>query len=272
MRRFPLLLLFGAMLLAGQSVPAKSGDCQPADMVSYVGGDGECLAIQTFLPANAQEAKVLVVALHGDLSRGGGAEYFFPVAERAAEMGAVGVAMMRPGYSGDGRRSTGTASRDENRDQIYTPDEMDAIAEAVQSLKEHYGVEEVALIGHSGGAVMSGVILGRHPGLVQRALLLSCPCDIPTWRNLRGRQPLIRAESPHDYLDEISPGTVVRLVTGSRDTNTFPVLSRDYAKDAQNRGLDAVFIEVEGASHSFSSTLGDSEGFSRALEEIVTGR
>lgn len=269
------LLICGLFLIVLGGVSAASAaqsDCDPADLVNYAPGVGECLAIQTYLPDDVAAADTLVIVLHGDLSRGGGAEYFFPVAQQAAEHGAIGVAMMRLGYSGDGRTSTGPASRSENRDYIYTANEMDAIAEAVTALKAHYGVTQVAMIGHSGGAVMTGVILGRHPGLVQRALLLSCPCDIPTWRNKRGRKPLIRAESPHEYLDRIPGETIIRLVVGEGDTNTFPALSRDYAASAQELGLDAAFLPVPGASHSFNGTLSGSNAFREALRLVVTGQ
>jgi pimeloyl-ACP methyl ester carboxylesterase len=273
--RFWFLLLTSLItlpLLSNQT-PAygSDDDCRPADAVNYVQGGDECLAIQTYLPSDPASAKALVIVLHGDLSRGGPADYTFPIAQRAAELGAIGVSMMRIGYSGGGRSSTGLASRSESRSEIYTPDEMDAIADATNRLKTHYGAHSVVMIGHSGGAVMTGVILGRHPGLVQRALLLSCPCDVPTWRQINNRKPLSRAESPHDYIESIPAGTMIRLVTGSRDTNTWSRLSRDYANDATAQGLDAQFMEVSGAQHNLDSTMADSEAFKAAITEVISG-
>lgn len=271
MRSFLPALAAALILTASQPAVSADSDCQPADNVNYVPGDGECMAIQTYLPDDLGAARTLVVVLHGDLSRGGGADYIFPIAEDAAEAGAIGVAMMRKGYSGGGRRSTGTASRDEKRPQMYTGDEMDAVAEATAALKAHYGVETVVMIGHSGGANTAGVILGRHPGLVQRALLMSCPCDVPRWRQMKGRNPWPAAESPDEYIGDIPPGALIRLVVGSRDTNTRASLSEDYAADAAARGLDAKAVVLDGASHNFNSSFRDHPDFRAALEEVLKG-
>ncbi|MAL76549.1 MAG: hypothetical protein CMM62_16390, partial [Rhodospirillaceae bacterium] len=109
------IFVFGLLVLPTLSIvaPAQASDddCRPADNQTYVQGGEECLAIQTYLPGTPAQTKTLVIVLHGDLSSGGPADYIFPVAETAAEMGAVGVAMMRIGYSGGGRSSTGRASR-----------------------------------------------------------------------------------------------------------------------------------------------------------------
>jgi pimeloyl-ACP methyl ester carboxylesterase len=270
------IFIFGLLVLPGLSIvaPAQASDddCRPADNLTYVQGGDECLAIQTYLPGTPAQTKTLVVVLHGDLSSGGPADYIFPVAETASELGAVGVAMMRIGYSGGGRSSTGRASRSENRSEIYTPDEMDAIADATTRLKAHHGADTIVMIGHSGGAVMTGVILGRHPGLVQRAMLLSCPCDVPTWRQINNRKPLSRAENPLDYIDRIPAGTMIRLVTGSRDTNTWSRLSRGYAADASAKGIDATFAEVSGAPHNLTAEMADSAEFKDAVRQVVTGQ
>ncbi len=272
----PTIAAVSALLIAafgfGPGASAGDDDCRPADNLTYVQGLDECLALQTFPPSDAAPGKTLVIVLHGDLSRGGPADYIFPVAEQAAAAGAIGVAMMRPGYAGGGRTSTGIASRKENRAQIYTPDEMDEIAAAATRLKDHHGAAEIVMIGHSGGAVMAGVILGRHPGLVQRALLVSCPCDIPTWRRMRGRDPLPNAENPIDHIDRIPAGTMIRLLTGSNDTNTRTSLATDYAAAAQAADLDAAFIELPGAGHNLNDAMAGSTEFQAALAKVILGR
>jgi len=263
-----LIMVFGF----GAGAFAGDDDCRPADNLTYVEGVDECLALRTYLPSDTAPGKTLVIVLHGDLSRGGPADYIFPVAEQAAAAGAIGVAMMRPGYTGGSRTSTGIASRKEKRAQIYTPDEMDEIAAAATRLKAHHGAAEIVMVGHSGGAVMAGVILGRHPGLVQRALLIACPCDIPTWRRMRGRNPLPNAENPIDHIDRIPAGTVIRLLTGSKDTNTRTSLAADYAEKAQAAGLDTVFSELPGAGHNLTDAVAGSAQFEAALAEVILGR
>jgi pimeloyl-ACP methyl ester carboxylesterase len=53
----------------------------------------------------------------------------------------------------------------------------DAIANAIGALKRRYHARKVVVVGHSGGAAIAANILGRHPELIDAALLVSCPYD-----------------------------------------------------------------------------------------------
>ena len=253
---------------AGTLSSAAAGPCENADNVSYVKGAAHCLAVKTFASSDGV-AKTLVVVLHGDLSRGGDADYIFPVAESASEYGAVGVAMMRPGYTGDGRRSSGTPSRSQNRWDVYRGEEVDSIAAAVAALKKHHGAERVVMVGHSGGAVISGVMLGRAAPLVDAALLVSCPCDdIAAWRARKNRRPLQNAESPIDYLPSVPKAARIFALTGDRDTNTTPDLAQKYVEEAKRLGLDASFILLRDAGHGFRR-IGGQTDFHTSLKQAI---
>lgn len=252
-KRFQCALLFLATIVFASVTTlnsAAAARCEAADHLKYVNGADHCFAIKTFLPQSGS-AKTLVVVLHGDLSRGGVADYIFKVAQVAAEAGAIGVAMMRPGYTGDDRRSSGTASRDQSRDDIYRASDTDSMATAVRSLKKHHGVSRVVMAGHSGGAAIAGVMLGRSAPLVDAVVLISCPCDVPRWRDARHRKPLANAESPIDHLKSVPKTARIFALTGERDSNTFPWLGRDYVNRAKSIGLAADFIEIPGAGHGF---------------------
>ena len=59
----------------------------------------------------------------------------------------------------------------------------DAIAEAIEALKWRFRASKVIVAGHSGGAAITANILGRDPGLIDAALLVSCPRgDVNRWR------------------------------------------------------------------------------------------
>ena len=142
--RFLVVALFaGVFLSAGAiTVPdrASAAPCTSADNVATVSGTDHCLQI-----------------------------------EAAAARGAVGIAMMRPGYTGDGRTSSGLASRDQNRDQIYSAAEFDSVGAAVAALKAHHKAGRVVMIGHSGGAANAGVLLGSRPDIVDAVILIRAP-------------------------------------------------------------------------------------------------
>ena len=115
---------------------------------------------------------------------------------------------------------------------------------------------EFTLIGHSGGAAIAANLIGRHPGLVDAAVLASCPCDVPRWRahmkeRLGGRvwDEAVRSLSPHLLADGIGRETLVRIVVGVEDDNTLPAYSREYAGRLRRLGIDVELTELEGRRH-----------------------
>ena len=209
----------------------------------------------------------LVVILHGDLSRGGTADHNFPIGRQVAKRKVPAIVMMRPGYTGSGRTSTGRPSRKQGRYERYNEAEIDSIATAVGKLKSHYKARRVVLVGYSGGALISGVMLGMHPGLVDGVVLVACPCDVSRWRKARGRGPLPSAQSPHEWLDKAPAHAWIIAITGSNDRNTFPELAEDYVAVARARGLDAEFVPVRGAGHSLRRGL--ERAVTAALDQVL---
>lgn len=268
MQKISWALCLTVAAILGNAADVRAEICSAPDNVASVSGTAHCLAIKTFMPATA--ADTLVIALHGDLSSGGSADYIFKVARSAAESGAVGVAMMRPGYTGDDRTSSGTASRDQNRGDIYRAGQTDSMAAAVANLKKHHNATRVVLVGHSGGAAIAGVILGRSAPLVDAVLLVSCPCDVAKWRDARDRKPLENAESPIDYLKAVPKSAQIFALTGERDRNTFPWLGKEYAMKAKSMGLSAAFIEIPDAGHGFGRLSRQPHIFD-ALKKAISG-
>lgn len=252
---------------SGSSVVSSAGFCEKADNLNWVPGKNLCFAIKTLSPASGS-TKTLVVALHGSLSRGGDADYIIRVARRAARYGAIGVAMARPGYTLDGRTSSGVATRDQHRDERYTADEISSIGVAVASLKKHHGAERVVMVGHSGGAIISAVILGGFAPLVDVAILVSSPFDIPDWLYSQGRKPFANAESPSDYLSLVPKSSKIFAFTGERDTNTRPELAQDYVNKARGMGIEAKFFMIERAGHGFNR-IGRSGEFKKSLRQAI---
>ena len=259
-----MLFVFALIPIFGSHADAN---CESPDNLNSVSGAAHCLAIKTHLPASSS-TKTLVVVLHGDLSSGNDADYIIRVARRAASYGAIGVAMARPGYTLDGRTSSGTATRDQSRDDRYTAYEISSIAAAVSALKKHHGARRVVMVGHSGGAVFSGVMLGMSAPLVDVAILVSCPCDVPRWRSSHGWRPLESAESPIDYLSDAPKSARIIALTGKRDKNTWPEIARDYIQRARGIGLDAKFLMIEFAGHGFSG-IDASDEFTEALIQAI---
>lgn len=229
-----LLSMFSAFMFALGSFSTASADETFGPLDGFVFGDGD---------------QALVIFLHGDISGGGPANYHYRIVTSAGggEPDAVIVGLLRPGYDdGAGRQSPGT--NHERRDQ-YTAENNALVAETIASLIELYQPERTIVVGHSGGAAQLGVVIGRYPGLVDTAILLSCPCDLIRWRDARNARRFVRSESPIDFVDAIDPSTRIVAMTGVDDENTFPFLAEEYVAAAQANGLEAELILVEGATH-----------------------
>jgi predicted esterase len=244
------VLAVGALALTF-TLRAAAAACPPESAIKeYVFGGGLCLVAVTFGAETAGAAPSLVVVVHGDISDGGAATYHAEFARTLARPGVVAVALNRPGYAdAAGRVSEGsTLGRHDN----YTAANVAAVAGAIDALKKHYRARRVIYVGHSGGAAIGGVLIGRRPGLVDGAVLVSCPCDIARWLHERGHPPWTRSLSPDFFIARVPKTTEVVAITGAADDNTFPMLAEDYVARLARRGVAARFVGVAGAGHGFS--------------------
>ena len=227
--------------------------CEAPDNETFVQGDSHCLAIET--TEAEEDAETLMVMLHGDTSRGGPVDYAFQAAKLFAGTTVTSVGMARPGYTAYNRKSSGIATRDQSRNVRYGLKEIQSIGTAISRLKTHHQAEQLILIGHSGGALIAGVLLGSHPNLIDGVILISCPCDVPRWRREHQARSLASAQSPHKWLKKARLDTRIIAITGSKDRNTFPRLAKSYIKAAGKRGMQAEYVEVAGAGHGLGHSL-----------------
>ncbi len=264
MKRY-LYTVFVVLFLTGCVTTSKKiieESCSPTDNINYVFGNKECFRIITSNPI--KKPKALVVLIHGDVSSGGASDY---LAKRAYRLepkvnNFTVVALIRPGYfDSDGNYSTGS---DNNRRDHYTAHNVDAIASAIKNLKEEYRPSKIIIAGHSGGAAIAGNIIGRHPNLIDGAVLVACPCDIPRWRAKRNSS-WTSSLSPMTYVKDIK-NTKVTVIAGGDDSNTFPSLMSDYVDALKKNGVDASFSLLEGVSHN---GVARSDEFFSAIADIA---
>lgn len=190
----------------------------------------------------------VIVFLHGDVSRGGPTNYHNPVMQSVARKArnTTAIAMVRPGYSNGQVQSPG--NNHDRRDQ-YTKKNNTLVANTLKSLRKAYPNSRLVVAGHSGGAAQLGAVIGRYPGLVDSAILISCPCDIKTWRAKYRPFPRSERESPIKFAGKIGPKTRVIALTGANDTNTWPGLAEAYVAKAKAGGTPAAFSSIPGADH-----------------------
>jgi len=261
MRR--LLIAAGLGLALAFPAAAQSPPGCAQDPARWAGPPGRCLAMTSH---GAARGEVLVVVLHGDLSGGAPAQYHRALADRIARAlpGAAVFALVRPGYpDGEGRVSDGDLNA---RSDHYTAANMAIVAGAIAALKQRTGARRVVAVGHSGGAATTANILALHPGTVDAAALVACPCALTAWRN--GRRPWISSVDPYAGIGRVPAGTKVVAFTGARDDNTRPALASDYVGQLARRGLPARFVEVPGAGHNDVVEAIWNSGFGTTLAEL----
>ena len=263
-RRLTAIAAVICLLSLTASVVSSSAACEKADNLNWVSGNNLCLAIKTFVHDEQVARPVLRVYLHGDNSRGGPSDYMYRYAALYAP-GVVSVAMLRPAhYDREGRRSS---PKTYGRRNWETEESIDAIAAAVRKLKIHHKASRVVMIGHSGGSNISAVMLGRHPGVADAALLAGCACDKEAKKMMQGRTYRSEDINPIDYVDKIPPNAKIIAITGSRDTTNPAELCRPYIRYLKERGVSARLDIVKGARHSFRR-LGRSIAYQVGLLEL----
>ena len=259
--------------LAHLSTAAQAESCSN-DMKRRVAAGGGCFAIDLVAKKEIGKGEPLFVFLHGDgqpINRENKyrrAYAWLFLGLDAYKVNAIAIA--RPTYSVVTGKTVGVPGY--YRKDQYIPGAVDGIADALKVLKKHYRPSRLILIGHSGGSMISGIILGRNPGLADAALLIAWGCDTPTWRQWRidsaggGRGHWPESLSAWDYIDKIPVGsTKVIAITGSKDPNTLPKFAKRCIDKMKARGIDARLELAVGMKHN---AVFLSDKILKAVEEL----
>jgi pimeloyl-ACP methyl ester carboxylesterase len=216
--------------------------------------------------------RTLVVLLHGD--RGGSLEQrhlerWQAVGRSLAAADRDVVFMVRPGYRTPLGSSSGWANP---YDDDYTAENVARVAGALAALRQTRQATRVVVVGYSGGAAITALLLGRHPGVADAALLLACPCDIPPWRAHRNMQRggsgrMWTSLNPRAFLSGMELGTPVIAATGTDDDNTLPEFARQWAEQAKAAGARATFETVP--DHDHGSIL-RWDGIAQRLQSLIS--
>jgi pimeloyl-ACP methyl ester carboxylesterase len=150
--------------------------------------------------------------------------------------------LLRPGYTDpQGNRSDG--ARGDAAGDSWNVTNTDAIADAIGCLKHVWNARKVVVAAHSGGASLAANVLGRHPALVDQALLVSSVYDVEKWRQYmfqrtgqRVFEGKIETLSPIKQVIGVSDQVEVTLVSGNEDEIAPPAFSEQYETAARKHG------------------------------------
>ena len=237
----------------------------PGGETMWIDANGLRLKTKIYKSSKMSDRPVLVLVLHGDLlAPGAPPTYHYAFARRAAEQmdDVVAAALLRPGYGDDdGDRSDGKQGM--RTGDNYTPDVVDRVAQAIRTLQTKFHPAATVLTGHSGGAAITGNLLGRYPSEVNAALMVSCPCDVPVWRKHMVKYEFsqvgpfslvflapVGSLSPMDLAGKVPPSTRVRMVVGGQDPVAPPDFTQEYAEALRRHGVDVAVEVAPGLAHN----------------------
>ena len=215
----------------------------------------EGLQIQVYGDIASLSKPTLYIFLHGESCN---ADYMKYMAKNTVENNVLSIVMAKPGCTLNGNKSAGIY----HRYDPFTVDRVEGVANATRSLKKQYKARKIFLIGHSGGAAVAGIILGRYPELVDGMVAIAFPANIPdlmAYHNLVIKE--YKSLSPHDFIEDIKLTSSIHIIVGSDDNLTPPVISAGYVNDARERGLEVEYLILDGMSHN--TTLNTTEVWRR---------
>ena len=223
---------------------------------SWVQGGPFRLRTWTFVNEEKRESPILLVVIHGDAPFNKPEyHYIFAAKAAAANPNVVAVGLLRPGYTDpDGNTSDG--ERGEAAGDSFHVTNTDAIADAIGALERRWNARKVVVAAHSGGGALAANILGRHPALIDQALLVSSVYDVEKWRRYMFEQtgePIFEGKietlSPIDLISGVSDQVQATLLVGSQDEIVPPRFSEQYESAAHEHGKNMRLVRLEGGGH-----------------------
>lgn len=214
--------------------------CQKEDFVNFVSDVVGCIAINIHSDIKFDEnlKKKLVIFIHGDQVETKNI-YFDTFASEFVQPDILLISITRPGWTNIKDHKSEGKLNISNGDNYIPKEDVDPIYRVIKKLKKKFKTLETLVVGHSGGAAITGILYGRFTKLVDSAILISCPCIVPLWRrdyynniikktNKLFCMPKFKSHSPHQYVKKISSNLNIHIFAGNKDKNTLPIYSQEY--------------------------------------------
>jgi hypothetical protein len=208
-----------------------------------------CEVESIFLTGTANMAAPMVVVLHGDapfVNRR--YQYAFASNLAGAVPGTRVFTVFRPGSADPNEAKLGVERAVAFRDS-YRLEVVDDIARAIESLKARWNAPGVILVGDESGAAAAAYVAALHPDLVQSAVLILCPCEIPALTFHRTLLT-VHSVSPLQALDQMSKRTKVTAIAGTNDSMRKEIAS-SYVAKAAALGISASLVLIPTRGRGF---------------------
>ena len=116
---------------------------------------------------------------------------------------------------------------------------------------------------------MSSIILGRYPHLADGAVLASTIYNVHKWAKKHKWESYPNSLSPSDFVKTIPKNDFVYIVSGTKDTDTYPEMSLKYYKALLKRGVKTKFLRVKGGTNN-SVVIRDAAIFDKTINMAIS--
>ena len=211
---------------------------------------------QVYKSETLSENPALLVVLHGDAPfNRPDIQYYFADRLARTTQDVVAVGILRPGYV-DTKENRSAGVRGKTNSDNWHAENTDSIAALIRELVKEWKPRKTIAVGHSGGAALTANILGRHPGLIDGAVLVSFPSDAAAWRkhmlDVTGFPVFTEAPktlSAIELIDTVPKTTEIKMLVGDQDNTTPPWLSERYLEKGKKLGLKITMETLPGKGH-----------------------
>ena len=254
------LIIITFIFLFSKHLSAKF--CTKEDYINYVSDFTGCIAITIHRDLNSEENldnKKLVFFIHGDQIKPK-VTYFDNFVLNFLIDDAVLISITRPGWINKKNNKSDGKKNISNGDNYIPNIDVDPIYRTIKKIKKRFNSKEIIVIGHSGGAAITGILFGRFNNIINEAILISCPCIVPLWRknyieqlSLKNKQkicmPKYKSQSPHEYVRKIDSKIKINIFVGQDDKNTLPFFSHQYHSLLKKFGKN-VHLKIFSGNHT----------------------
>ena len=251
------LLLLIISVLSSCNARTQNNNCDRKDTLNYISTQNGYLYVKTFKSDSIGLNSNLLIVIHGDAPFNP-PSYQYKLSKKISEQvnNTVIVSILRPGYKdNEGNKSDG--KRGLTTGDNYTEEVINSLTSVIKELKNRFKPSRTLIVGHSGGAAISANIVSLTPNLADKAILVSCPCDVEAFRkSMALKQPFygawrdsVKSISPINIINKICVKTDITLIHGQQDDIVPFEIAETYYKQLKSNNIKAEIIKVEGAGH-----------------------
>lgn len=234
-----VVFLLGAVNLFAKKV--TENECKQKGE-EYIFAGAECVQ---FAVSEGDTEDALTVVVHGTWDAGtntlGRYAPFTESLAMATDITTVAIAL--PGYSNTSTNKLKPLSHKTKKNLAATKEYVLFLGKVIDTLKEKYKAKQINVVGHSAGAMMVGTLTGFKPRLIQNVALAGGRYDIHAVSKADNLVSMI------DVMESINKKTNFLFIYGTEDKISKPEVTTEFFKSAQEKGLSAKLIKVEGAGH-----------------------